>query len=382
MDFRWTHAIAMWQAPPLSAQRPAARGWPSTAGARCSCNPGFHPIPLSARDMRLRQVLRHLTPCCQGPAAMCCAGHGRHLLRACMQVVLTFSMQGVGNFVNVAVLCILFPIFDTVKPDRHNKLYPYHTKRCICSCLAAATQASLWKSVAMRRTPLALLPAQPEACVRRLSGHGAWVESQTGVHSSAALRPCRLSGLWRTAFAVAVPVILFIVFWRIFKLRESAVWAARKPQSQARSFKLMLYHFWHRHALQGPLTRSSWPFLCGPLPSQPAVLRSHPVAVCLRLRFHGCSAAGCWQREARGSSGTTPSMATRPALRPMQSSLHSCRASPRIFVIAWLLTAWRLTHACYSARRSSNRSSSRSFRLVTLCVVRPSGILATDCHAG
>ena len=103
MDFRWTHAIAMWQAPPLSAQRPAARGWPSTAGARCSCNPGFHPIPLSARDMRLRQVLRHLTPCCQGPAAMCCAGHGRHLLRACMQVVLTFSMQGVGNFVNVAV---------------------------------------------------------------------------------------------------------------------------------------------------------------------------------------------------------------------------------------------------------------------------------------
>lgn len=45
----------------------------------------------------------------------------------CAQVVLTFSMQGVGNFTNTAVLIILLVIFQCAKPDHHNKLYPYHT---------------------------------------------------------------------------------------------------------------------------------------------------------------------------------------------------------------------------------------------------------------
>lgn len=48
-----------------------------------------------------------------------------------MQVVLTFSMQGVGNFTNTAVLCILLVIFGSAVPNHHNKAYPYHTNRCV-----------------------------------------------------------------------------------------------------------------------------------------------------------------------------------------------------------------------------------------------------------
>ena len=43
-----------------------------------------------------------------------------------MQVVLTSSMQGVGNFVNTGVLIVLLVIFQCAKPNHANKLYPYH----------------------------------------------------------------------------------------------------------------------------------------------------------------------------------------------------------------------------------------------------------------
>ncbi len=43
-----------------------------------------------------------------------------------MQVVLTFSMQGVGNFVNTSVLIVLLVIFQCAVPNHSNKLYPYH----------------------------------------------------------------------------------------------------------------------------------------------------------------------------------------------------------------------------------------------------------------
>jgi hypothetical protein len=52
-------------------------------------------------------------------------------------------------------------------------------------------------------------------------------------------------------------VILFIIFWRIFKLRESAVWATQRkkqdPGKQMRQLKLLMQHFWHRHALLSSL---------------------------------------------------------------------------------------------------------------------------------
>ncbi|CAK0780840.1 hypothetical protein CVIRNUC_005193 [Coccomyxa viridis] len=36
----------------------------------------------------------------------------------------------------------------------------------------------------------------------------------------------RLSGVWRTAFGLGIIPLAFIIYWRTFRLRESAVWAA------------------------------------------------------------------------------------------------------------------------------------------------------------
>jgi len=47
----------------------------------------------------------------------------------CLQVVLTFSQQGLGNFVNVSVLLILMVCFDTYHPIHHVKPKTYHVKR-------------------------------------------------------------------------------------------------------------------------------------------------------------------------------------------------------------------------------------------------------------
>ena len=46
-----------------------------------------------------------------------------------MQVVLTFSQQGLGNFVNVAVLLILMVCFDTYHPIHGITTKTYHPKR-------------------------------------------------------------------------------------------------------------------------------------------------------------------------------------------------------------------------------------------------------------
>lgn len=40
-----------------------------------------------------------------------------------VQVVLTFSMQGLGNFTNTAVLCILLVIYNQTQPS---KTLPHH----------------------------------------------------------------------------------------------------------------------------------------------------------------------------------------------------------------------------------------------------------------
>lgn len=53
-------------------------------------------------------------------------------------MVLTFSMQGVGNFVNTAVLCILVVIYRVAIPNYKNKAYPYAPHRCCLSCTSCA----------------------------------------------------------------------------------------------------------------------------------------------------------------------------------------------------------------------------------------------------
>ena len=46
-------------------------------------------------------------------------------------------------------------------------------------------------------------------------------------------------------------VIVFIIYWRVFRLRESAVWAASKKRErdQLRETMLLFHHFWHRWAV-------------------------------------------------------------------------------------------------------------------------------------
>ena len=51
-------------------------------------------------------------------------------LRNIVQVVLTFSMQGVGNFVNTGVLIILLVIFQCAVPNHNNPQRPYAGHLC------------------------------------------------------------------------------------------------------------------------------------------------------------------------------------------------------------------------------------------------------------
>ena len=40
-----------------------------------------------------------------------------------LQVVMTFSMQGVGNFANTAVLCILLAIYSSTEANKRTHVY-------------------------------------------------------------------------------------------------------------------------------------------------------------------------------------------------------------------------------------------------------------------
>ena len=82
-----------------------------------------------------------------------------------VQVVMTFSQQGLGNFTNVSVLLILMCCFDTI--------HPIHGK-----------------------TPKTYYPK-------------------------------RLEGVWRVSFALGSIPLIFMIYWRVFRLRESAVWVKR-----------------------------------------------------------------------------------------------------------------------------------------------------------
>ena len=55
--------------------------------------------------------------------------------------------------------------------------------------------------------------------------------------------------MWRTAFGLGMIPLLFILYWRLFRLRESAVWAANQTnRNRGRETGLLFYHFWHRSA--------------------------------------------------------------------------------------------------------------------------------------
>eukprot|EP00891_Asterochloris_glomerata_P003209 jgi/Astpho2/3209/Aster-05735 len=98
--------------------------------------------------------------------------------------------EGVGNFVNVSVLCILMPIFGIATPNHPKNKYK--------------------------------------------NTYGA----------------PRLSGVWRASFAIGFIPLLYMLYYRIFRLRESAVWKKRmsqvSTQKQGGNYALLVKHYWPR----------------------------------------------------------------------------------------------------------------------------------------
>lgn len=76
--------------------------------------------------------------------------------------------------------------------------------------------------------------------------------SQCLSHTSILLAKCfwHFCQVWRTSFGLGMLPLLFMLYYRIFRLRESAVWRANRNVNVSRGaeFNAMCYHFWHRCA--------------------------------------------------------------------------------------------------------------------------------------
>lgn len=49
--------------------------------------------------------------------------------------------------------------------------------------------------------------------------------------------------MWRTAYGIGMIPILYMLYYRIFRLRESAVWKKRKT-GESRNMGLLFKHYW------------------------------------------------------------------------------------------------------------------------------------------
>jgi MFS family permease len=152
-------------------------------------------IGLSGRQMAIWYIVAQFVfgygvggeyPMAAGSAAERAEAGGRkHAAKRGREVVLTFSQQGLGNFTNVAVLLILMCCFDTIHPIHGIKAKTYHPKR--------------------------------------------------------------LEGVWRVSFALGAIPLLFMIYYRVFRLRESAVWVKRTgAQSRGADMALLFKWYWHR----------------------------------------------------------------------------------------------------------------------------------------
>ena len=54
----------------------------------------------------------------------------------------------------------------------------------------------------------------------------------------------RLGGVWRTAYGIGIIPILYMLYYRIFRLRESAVWKKRKS-NEPRNMGKLFAHYWY-----------------------------------------------------------------------------------------------------------------------------------------
>ena len=117
--------------------------------------------------------------------------------------------------------------------------------------------------------------------------------------------------MWRTAFGLGIIPLAFIIYWRTFRLCESAVWAAAQSnRNRNRETALLFRHFWHRYAapdlvrpsggfrtcaLQDDLPYLAYPGICSDAPNMHALLRTGSLAslaavYCCRL----LATCGCW----------------------------------------------------------------------------------------
>ena len=56
--------------------------------------------------------------------------------------------------------------------------------------------------------------------------------------------------VWRTSFGLGMIPLLFMIYFRVFRLKESAVWRASLKDSVKRGpeFAALFKHYWHRRA--------------------------------------------------------------------------------------------------------------------------------------
>ena len=56
--------------------------------------------------------------------------------------------------------------------------------------------------------------------------------------------------MWRASFAIGFIPLLYMLYYRIFRLRESAVWKKRmsqvSTQKQGGNYALLVKHYWPR----------------------------------------------------------------------------------------------------------------------------------------
>ena len=63
--------------------------------------------------------------------------------------------------------------------------------------------------------------------------------------------------VWRTSYAIGLIPLAFILYWRVFVLKESVVWKSKrqalkamnltKKKEQRRKYGLLVTHYWHRN---------------------------------------------------------------------------------------------------------------------------------------
>ncbi|KAK9842394.1 hypothetical protein WJX84_005508, partial [Apatococcus fuscideae] len=141
------------------------------------------------------------------------------------EVVLTFSMQGVGNFTNTAVLCILIVCFNQIRPG------------------VTAGRAGAGYYVP-KNPSYHFHPTQP--FTKAPANTYTYVKNKVTKNLSYNYRPNALSGVWRISFGLGLLPLLFMIYWRVFHLKESVVWRQQSNEKRSRNIGKIVTMFGSR----------------------------------------------------------------------------------------------------------------------------------------